>query len=254
MKPREYHTLYAHEEHHWWFLGTRAVIFAALEEALQGLGPGPHLVLDVGCGTGGTLARLPQDCVGYGIEESEEALRFCAMRGLDRVQQGRAEALPWADGTFHAVLALDVLEHIPNHEQAARELRRVLVPGGVLVCTVPAHPWLWSEHDVALHHVRRYRAPELRALLQSAGFGLRRLSYYNAALFPAVAAVRLLQRLGPERPPEAARSDVKLPPRPLNALLAAVLGAERHVLRRADLPIGVSLLAVGEASATAEAV
>ncbi|GMV42778.1 MAG: hypothetical protein AMXMBFR64_44940 [Myxococcales bacterium] len=245
MERREYETMFLHEDVHWWFVGTRRVILALAERELRGRAA---RVLDVGCGTGATLAALAR-VVGAegdvrGVEPDAGALEFCARRGLSGVVQGRAEALPFDDGSFDLVLALDVIEHIEDDAAAVRELARVTRPGGAVLVTVPAHPLLWSRHDEALHHVRRYRRGELVRVLRGAGLRIETLSWYNTALLPVVAAVRLGQRaiagLGGAK--GVPRSDVSLPPRPVNAALGALLGAERHLIGR--LPFGVSLIAL----------
>ena len=244
MDQREYETMFRHEDVHWWFVGTRRVIVELARRALEGAGPSPR-ILDVGCGTGATLAQLGRLRGGavraFGVEPDADAVAFCERRGLTSVVRGQAEALPFEDGSFELALALDVIEHIEDDGAAVRELVRVVRPGGAVLLTVPAHPFLWSRHDVALHHVRRYRRRELVQVLEGAGLRIDLLSYYNAALFPAVAAVRLAQRL---RPPVAdVHSDVAMPPAPVNAALGALLGAERHLLGRVPLPMGVSLIA-----------
>jgi hypothetical protein len=100
---------------------------------------------------------------------------------------------------------------------------------------------MWSAHDEAHHHQRRYTARMLRGVLAEGGFVLRHMSHFNSLLFPAIAAARLAGRLvGREG------GDDAMPPRPLNRLLEAIFAAERHVAVRSSLPFGVSLLAVAE--------
>ncbi|MER3559157.1 MAG: methyltransferase type 11, partial [Armatimonadota bacterium] len=72
--------------------------------------------------------------------------------------RARLEALPFVNESFRLIVALDVLEHLPDEAHALAELWRVLEPDGWLITTVPAYRWLWSKHDVALHHYRRYTA------------------------------------------------------------------------------------------------
>ena len=113
--------------------------------------------------------------------------------------------------------------------------------------TVPAHRFLWGDQDEVNLHKRRYVAAEIRDRLTATGFHVERLSYINAYLFLPITAVRLLRRLKKRlRPMTAARSDFKYPsPRPLNFLLAMVFGAEAAIVRRVDIPVGVSILAMG---------
>ncbi len=119
-------------------------------------------------------------------------------------------------------------------------LHDLVKPGGRLIVTAPAHPWLWSSHDVAHHHHRRYRQGSFRDLLDGAGLEIGRLSYFNTALFPAIALARLLKPVFGGR----ANDDEMAGPRWLNRVLHQVFAAEANWLRHADLAFGVSLFAV----------
>jgi SAM-dependent methyltransferase len=140
-------------------------------------------------------------------------------------------------------VASDVLEHIEDDLAAVSEIARVLRPGGAAIISVPAHQWLFSEHDAALHHFRRYSKARLRDVLERGGFRIRRISYWNAALFPAICLHRLLVKLRRGHEP---RSDIRSSPWPINQALAALLAVEAAILRHAPLPWGVSLVGVAE--------
>ncbi len=176
------------------------------------------------------------------MDRSARALSFSRTRGLRELVGGDAGALPFDSATFDAVVALDVVEHCADDGRVVSELARVLKPGGTLVVTVPAFQALWSEHDEALHHLRRYRRHQVRALLDGAALEIRTLSYFNTLLFPAIAAVRLGKRLLPRR--RVPQSDASTPPKLLNELLWLIFSLERRLLRRVRLPVGVSILAV----------
>ncbi|MDH5299405.1 MAG: hypothetical protein OEV91_10340, partial [Desulfobulbaceae bacterium] len=111
---------------------------------------------------------------------------------------------------------------------------------GRVVLTVPACRWLWSSHDLFLHHRRRYGANELREKIASAGLVCQRLSHFNTLLFPLAVFTRLMARLSGNHAP----AGTKIPPRPVNALLRAIFSAERYLLPGLSLPLGLSLLAV----------
>jgi hypothetical protein len=93
-----------------------------------------------------------------------------------------------------------------------------------------------------VHHRRRYTKATLRPVLERAGFRVARLSYHTCLLFPLVFAQRMMSRLRGVK--ERAEYDVKVPARPVNQALLAVMEAERRLFRRVDLPIGSSLVAV----------
>lgn len=234
MEPAEYGAMAAVEERHWWFRGRLALVRAFLRRSAR-----PGLGLDVSSGTGMTLASLAP-YVQVGADISPLALEFCRARGLTRLARGDLTRLPFADSSFDTVTCLDTLEHVQDDGAALAEIRRVLRPGAVAVITVPAHPWMFSGHDAALHHVRRYRRAELALRVRASGLELETLRSTNVAVFPLVAAVRLMGR-GSREP----RSDTgHVPAAPLNALLYAVTALESVVLPYVPSPFGVSLCCV----------
>lgn len=228
-------------EEHWWFVGRRAVVRDVLSRRLGGRDEHRRIV-DIGCGTGGMLDVLLPFGAVEGMDFSEDAIARCRARygslvGL-RVG-GIPEALP-KPGTADVACAFDVIEHIDDDVAALRAVRTSLRPGGTLIVTVPAFAFLWSEHDDLNHHKRRYTRASLQRSLVAAGFKVDRISYYNTWLFPVVAAVRLTRK---SKATSRGRSDFDLPSPPVNRALAWLFGSERFLLRRADFPFGVSLVA-----------
>jgi SAM-dependent methyltransferase len=218
------------EDRHWWFVGRRGIVLDQLRR-FRARGP----MLDLGCGTGGVLSHLSALGPACGIDPSAEAVRFCHRRGLP-VALARGDALPFADGTFGAIVALDVIEHVDDDVALLREARRVLRPGGLIVITVPALPWLWSSHDDVNHHRRRYVRLTLDRSIRSAGLQPRVMSYYNALLLPLAATRKVIHRFN------GTGDHLEALPGPANGVLRAVLNAERPIIRRFDLPLGASLV------------
>jgi SAM-dependent methyltransferase len=237
------------EKRHFWFRGSRAVVESWLLRAIDeaGLGPRPTLI-DVGAGTGGMLDRIAPLCDAWGVEYSPDGAAFCQSRGV-RVLRGGLPNLPLASDRFDLALSMDVFEHVEDDVAAMADVRRVLRPGGRLVMTVPALQWLWSRHDEALHHHRRYNRRMLNTRLEQAGFRVVRCSYYNSLLLPPIAAARLAGRVKDHLAPTVGppSSDVATVSEPLNGLLAGIFGAERHILAHGRLPLGASLIAECEA-------
>jgi SAM-dependent methyltransferase len=243
VRPTEIAKMFELEDTYWWFVGRRELI----RELLLRYRParrGDIAMLDVGCGAGATLKAIADLGMTIGVDRSPEALRLCRQRGLGGLVLADAEALPMTGESVDVLLALDLLEHIADDAAAAQEFARVLRPGGALIVTVPAYQWLWSEHDEALDHLRRYRARRLRRILVEAGFRIERLSPVITTMLLPIAALRLVQRLlpGKKGTPETAYI---VPPKALNWVLTALLRLERLWLRRFGLPVGVSLFAVG---------
>ncbi|SRR5579875_188675 len=241
MDAELYPQVAALEDAHWWFVGRRAICAQLLDRIVL---PADALILDVGCGTGGNFSMLARRGQLYAIDPDASALRFAAARGLARLARGCLPSeFPFTPSRFHLVVMTDVLEHLDDDLGSLRTVASSLVPGGWLLTTVPAFNWLWSQHDVAHHHRRRYRAAGLRSLLTAAGFKIDFLSYYNSLLFPAIALVRLLQNVCPIVRKNRAH-DLTMPWRYTNSVLFRIFSLERFLLGRFRLPLGVSLIAL----------
>jgi len=220
------------EDRHWWFVGRRRLV----TDMLRRVGVRGR-ILDLGCGTGGVLQHLGEFGTAIGLDPAPEASQYCRRRELAMVV-GSGMELPFGDASFDAVVALDVIEHVPDDVSLLREARRVLRPNGALLVTVPALPWLWSAHDEVNHHYRRYTRATLQQSLVAGGFRSRRMSYYNGILLPLAIARKVANRVGGSD--EHHLEDL---PAPLNATLRGVLGLEGRLLGRHDLRFGASLIA-----------
>ena len=229
------------EDRHWWYRGRRRVVGRVL--AGLGLPPGAR-ILDAGCGGGGNFATLARFGRVTGLEPDAGARAAAQERGLGEVAEGGLAALPFEDGSFNVATALDVIEHLDDDRGALGELRRVLVEGGFLVVTVPAYQWLWSPHDVANEHRRRYARRQLLAVAEAAGWHPVQVSYFNSLLLPIVAAHRLRQRrrLGEQAPPV---SDFERTPAWVDGLLELPFRVEAALISAGvRVPAGLSLLGV----------
>jgi|SRR5450755_291420 SAM-dependent methyltransferase len=241
MDVRLMRTMLEVDEHHWWYRGRRTIIRAELDKLPL---PAGAEVLDAGCGSGRTLEELEDYGEVRGIELNPEAAEVARGRGHGEVEVGRLEDLPWSDSTFDLITCLDVIEHTPDDRATLRELRRVTKPGGWLLVTVPAYQALWSAHDEANHHYRRYSRSALRSTAQDAGWAVQRLTSFNTLLLAPAAAVRLAQRRR-RGPAEEHTSDLHLGPQWLNGVLERPLRLEARWLGRGrTLPAGLSLMAV----------
>ena len=235
---RAYTAVHIEEDrHHWYFRGRLAVLLAVIEQALP---TRPGRLLDLGCGTGNVLQALGRFGEAVGVEHDPELRAVGQACGLDIRAGALPDDVPVPDGWADGVLLLDVIEHLDDDVAALRAAARAARPGGLVMVTVPAYAWLWSGHDVALGHRRRYTARQLRAALTAADVRVDHVGYFNTVLFPAIAAVRLAKRLV-----GGGGHDIHRPPALVNEALTRLFALERHVALRPGLPFGTSLLAVG---------
>jgi SAM-dependent methyltransferase len=224
------------EDRHWWFRSRRRVLWALLDRAEVAASP---RILDAGCGTGRNLAEFGGLGQAEGVDISPQAVAFCRQRGLEGVREAVIENLPYEDARFDLIFATDVIEHLADDLTALGELRRVGAPDARLVVTVPAYNWLWSDHDRAYHHHRRYNRRVLRERMLARGWEPMIDTYFYSSLLPPVAAVRLLQRL---RSNGNGKPDLKKSPSALDRWLELPMRGEANLIRRGvSLPAGVSL-------------
>jgi SAM-dependent methyltransferase len=232
------------EEHHFWFLGLRRTAKYLLDAALDGRAV--TRIIDCGAGTGRNLDWLQTYAMAIGLELTPLGLRIGRSRHR-RLVRGTVARLPFADRTADVVTSFDVLYCLPDADEhaAAREMWRVLKPGGVALVNVAALDILRGSHSTLTHERRRYSRRRLTSLLTGAGFVIRRMTFTNMATFPATLAVRWLDRVS-GRAGTASDADMQVPPRPINALFDAALRVEWLLLHVTNLPIGTSLMCVAE--------
>lgn len=227
---------------HWWYRARREILSDLIRREIAL--PGDARILEVGCGTGHNLDMLKAFGRVDAIEVDPAARAIAATRLGHEVLDAPLPALAGVpDAAYDLIAILDVIEHIDEDKAGLQSLARKLKPGGRILITVPAFPWMWSAHDIVNHHKRRYTRKTLRALVSDAGLRLDMISWFNSLLFPLAAASRLAGRLTGKTD-----SDDTLPPRPVNALFEWIFGLERYALGRVPFPPGVSLVAIVSAS------
>ena len=177
-------TTLAVEDRHWWYVGRRRILAAAVKSLAL---PASAEILDAGCGSGRNLAWLAPFGSVTGLEPAGDSLEAVRARGVGPVLEGSIEAIPSEDRSFDLATCFDVIEHV-NDRIALRELCRVVRPDGLLVVTVPAYGWLWSDHDVRNRHRRRYTSKTLVEAAGETGWTPRWTSHFNSLLMPAAIA------------------------------------------------------------------
>lgn len=229
-----------HEKSYWWHVGRLQII---KKELARQVGNQKRLkILNIGCGTGGTVRMLETFGEVVNVDASDEAIKFMKKNGFKNSIKVKGIDLPFETATFDMVCAFDVLEHIDEDIKAMREWRRVVKPGGKIVLTVPAYQWLWSGHDESLQHYRRYSAKQLRTIAKKVGFQPLKLTYAIVFSFPLVVGFRLLAKIF-KKTTTSESSYVELSPA-INKLFIRLLFVEASLHKVLKFPFGTSVLAV----------
>jgi SAM-dependent methyltransferase len=248
MNTDFYQTYFAVEKNHWLMRVRRKIVTDQLEHYAHALvtplGGTPKKILDFGSGSGFLVNELQQIGVNaYGVDNAAPAIEYGTSLGIKSLSVlASGASLPFADGYFDCVLAMDVLEHLPEEQAVLKELKRVLKKDGVLIITVPAYMFLWGRQDEVSQHFRRYTMGRVIEVLRLSGdFDIMKRSYFNTFLFPLVALVRVgawvLNRRGKG-------SDFELNNKILNTIFFVIFDLERRILRYLNYPFGVSILVV----------
>lgn len=229
------------QQDHWWFRGRRAVLRSLLMDiplAAQGR------ILEVGCGPGANIELLRQFGEVAALEPDADCRAYVASRyGMEVATGSLPHDIPFEPSEFDLICAFDVVEHVEDDRAALDALARLLRPGGWLLTTVPAYPSLWSAHDVAHHHKRRYRRAQYVSLHREVGLMLTKVTHFNTLLLPLAVGQRVLKRVTGGQ-----TADDALPPALLNELLARIFAAEAGLVRRMQLPAGLSLAVLARRS------
>lgn len=232
------------EENYWWFIGRRAI----LDRVLRRLVRHTNIAVDIGCGSGRNMLMLQKYCDHVmGFDRSPAALKLAAARGFP-IACADGHALPLADSSVNLLCAFDVLEHLDDDIQGLSEFQRVLQRGGLLLLNVPAYRFLWSEHDEALLHRRRYTASELHSKLTRSGFHVLRRSYTVFFPFFPIVAYRLFRGIFPKDPFAPRASHVMLPSL-LNKFFVGLLKIEAWMMGAINLPFGTSIMVLAQRAA-----
>jgi 2-polyprenyl-3-methyl-5-hydroxy-6-metoxy-1,4-benzoquinol methylase len=248
MDPSLYQEMYEMESTHWWFSAKHAIVLSLLDRYLPRKSSSRLTVCDLGCGCGAMLSALKQ--AGYdaeGIDNNDNALRYCASRGVTTRKAILPELSGLEENSYDAVLMLDVLEHLADPKAGFTAALRLARPGGIVICTVPAFQWLWTQRDVFHHHNKRYNRRDLMETLLSAdSVASVWVSYMNTFLFPLAFLERMANRWFELRKKP---KDLHLVPRPINAVLSTIFSSERFFfVRRIRFPYGLSLVGVVQKS------
>jgi len=228
------------DDRHWWYRARRRILAELIRREVHPAAD--SRILEIGCGTGHNLAMLSGFGHVDGLELDDEAAALSEKRLGRVIIRSPLPELEGVSNDYDLIGAFDVIEHIDDDHAALAAIATRLKPGGKFMMTVPAHPWMWTAHDVANHHKRRYSKRSLRALVEGSPLRLDKIGYFNSLLFPLAIVERAASKLRGKDD-----GNVSLPPRPLNNLFEAVFASERYLVGRLPLPPGLSLFAVASA-------
>ena len=240
MTEDEIRKIDALELSHWWYRGTREIFFSLVAPYVEGRAP--LRILDIGCGTGGNLLQLTRFGAATGIDVDPLCVECCRRKGL-QAELGSMLHVTAPPGSLDLVTMFEVLTQA-EAEDTIRVLGGIataLRPGGLVAFREPAMAMARGAYDRAVNIRLRLTKAGAHVALVKAGFEPLRVTYVNTLLFPLIVAFRRVQDA---MRPQHAASDVQPTSGMLNAALLAVLRVEKILLKRMDLPFGVSVFAV----------
>jgi ubiquinone/menaquinone biosynthesis C-methylase UbiE len=251
MNLGEYEAMYRVEQDHWWYRGLRDILFYWTKKCVGSRSPGQVKILDAGCGTGINLHEHEKWGANvWGIDASKDAIAFTQKRGAKHVSEALIQKLPFDDQFFDIIYSMDVLFLLTESEvrKAFIEFRRCLKPNGKVIINSATLHFLFSSHDIACHAVSRHSKKLIESLLKETGFVIEKSTYRMFFLFPILAAVKLVQKIGIQaKKAEDVQGDLEKTNPVVNFLLYPILKLENTLLKIIDLPIGVSLFVVAKA-------
>jgi len=239
MNSREIEKMAQMEDEYWWHVGKKYLVGPLIEKHFGGRYDLD--ILEVGCGTGALTSYLQKYGKVTAFDKSEDAVNYCTKKGIANVFVADISKFASEDyfEKYDLVLALDVLEHVQDDVGAMEKVLKMLKPGGVFFINVPAHKFLWSEHDEALEHKRRYHRLELTRKLIDAGFEIISNSYFVTFVSPLILFYRAWGNIfGKSAYP---KTSYVILPKPLNNFLVWLLKLETKILLRYRFPFGVTL-------------
>ena len=229
---REAFTILKKIERSWWYFGRMEAIKQALRATHFHAGV---RVLDIGTGFGGMFRLLSRYGTVDGIEPDKEARVESSTKGYSNFFESDIEVLN-RGMQYDLIGAFDVIEHTRDDFAFLSNLYKATQPGGVIIGTVPAFQWLWSEHDVSHHHYRRYTITSIKKVFVDVGYEVIYTRYWNVLLFPFVLLLRLFGKSG---------ESGLYPHKAISMVLRIILWLEARVVRFLPIPFGLSIVVVG---------
>src|SRR3989344_3261682 len=245
MEQNEYIKMEHFEKFYWWHKGKLFMVNELLNKYLLKK-KGKLKILEIGCGTGKTLSTLSTWGEVYGIDISKEAVNFCKSKGFKNVELADINEMDIKkyEGKFDLIVTLDVLEHIQDDVETLKRIYKMLKKGGLVLINVPAYKFLWSEHDEALHHKRRYHSLELTQKVKDSGFTIIKKSHFVFTTFFPIALFKFLSNFF-KKTADPTDSYIMLP-KPVNEILSKILYLEANLIKNISLPLGTTICLIAK--------
>lgn len=244
MEVIEYKKMGDFEKHYWWHKGKKELVKQLYLKYFNG--QKDLEILEIGCGTGEILSLLKQWGNTTGLDVSQEALDYCKTHGFQNLilEDINSLDLNQHESKYDLILALDVLEHIQEDVTAMKQVYKMLKPGGMFFVTVPAYKFLWSNHDEALHHKRRYHSVEIKLKLKDVGFKILKHSHFVFTVFFPISFIKFMENFVNKK--AYAKTHYVPVPKFLNDLFTKILYLEAKLIKYLYLPLGTTIVVVAK--------
>jgi len=238
MDQKEYEKMLLEQEYHWWFKAKRDII----KSSIKTFSPNLENILEIGSGTGSNIKMLQEFAKLTIIEPNLYARSKIKENFKDSVEilDGKLPNNLNLNKKFDLICLFDVLEHIKEDLESLKILKQYLNQDGKIIITVPAFQFLFSQHDVNLHHFRRYNQKQLKKLIKQSDYEIEFISYFNFFLFPLALISRIwLKIFSNSNPKNDSTSET------INYLLYKIFSFEKYFLKqKLKFPFGLSAIVI----------
>lgn len=247
MELEMYREMYEHEDSFWWNKGMRKITYSLLSKYLGE--KKERKILDAGCGTGGMFQAIAPFGEIWGIDSSEEALKFSHKRNFAKLFMGDIALLPFEDDFFDVIVCSDVLYHrnVSDESMVLKEFHRVLKHDGILFVREAAYEWLKSGHDLLFWTKRRYTKKILVEKINNEYFEVFKSTYVSFFLFPIIFCIRRLEKFFlSQNISKKILSSVYTTPKFLNYFFYFIYIVEANIISFLNFPFGLSIVCIAK--------
>ena len=239
MENKNYFDIAVLENTNWWYLGRRDL----LDKILLSTKRKYHNALDLGCGIGTNYELISKYSNNvFGIDISEIAIQFCKQKNYKELYLSDINELKMHN-KFDLIVCMDVLEHIENDINALKKIKSLMLPGGMLFISVPAHKYLWNNNDLFSKHIRRYNIKEIKDKISNCNLAIIIISYWNQFMFIPFLIYKIIMF---NNKTYKARNNLTIIPEKLNILLYWIIQKENKMILKGYIKNGVSIICLAQ--------